>query len=300
MRALYRTWQAALAELTFAIRSRRALVTLCLYLLAGGGCMYGTISILGKMESALVEVLALPASEKTGVVSARIWQSKKFQRIVRDIVADKRVYADIEGSHPAELIYAWFVFLVSPLLVALVSAGRVAEDIGSGAVRYAIVRCTRLEWSFGKFFGQAFLIVAALAAGAVAAWGVAVFRLAGAEWASLLASMMLWGVKAWVYSLAWLGMALGVSHFSRTGGKAVSMALMVSFAFSILPVVLHMNAELFDLPQLEYLDVLVPGSARTLLWRSDPLIFISAVAHLLLLGVFYLLCGHSVFARRDA
>ena len=70
MRALWHIWQTALGEWGGAIRSRRALVLLVLYLGAAVLCMNGTISILGKMEKELATMLQLPDSGETGVVSA--------------------------------------------------------------------------------------------------------------------------------------------------------------------------------------------------------------------------------------
>ena len=50
MRSLWRIVQTALCEWENALRSRRALVLLLLYLAAAVLCMNGTISVLGKME----------------------------------------------------------------------------------------------------------------------------------------------------------------------------------------------------------------------------------------------------------
>ena len=52
-RSLHRIAQTALWEWSGAIRSRRALVLLLLYLASAVLCMNGTISILGKMEKEL-------------------------------------------------------------------------------------------------------------------------------------------------------------------------------------------------------------------------------------------------------
>ena len=53
MRALGRIWQVALNEWAGAIRSRRALVLLLLYVVAAVMCMYGTISAFSRMEKEL-------------------------------------------------------------------------------------------------------------------------------------------------------------------------------------------------------------------------------------------------------
>ena len=177
MRGLKSIVQTALCEWENALRSRRALVLLLLYLAAAVLCMNGTISVLGKMETELVRVLRLPDSGQTGVVSETLWKSKAFRNMVATAVDDRLVFEDISQRHPVELLYAWFAFLCAPILVVLVSGTRVADDLRTGVARYMLMRVTRLEWSLGKYVGQALMIVCALAVSAFGAWCVALYRL---------------------------------------------------------------------------------------------------------------------------
>ena len=177
MRGLKSIVQTALCEWENALRSRRALVLLLLYLAAAVLCMNGTISVLGKMETELVRVLRLPDSGQAGVVSETLWKSKSFRNMIAAGVDDRLVFEDISKRHPVELLYAWFAFFCAPLLVVLVSGTRVAEDLRTGVARYMLVRTSRLEWSLGKYAGQALMIACALAVSAVGAWCVALYRL---------------------------------------------------------------------------------------------------------------------------
>ncbi len=135
MRAIRCIWRTAISEWGGAIRSRRALVLLLLYLASAVLCMNGTISVLGRMEKELASMLQLPDAGETGVVSASLWKSKPFNRAVRSVVGDSPVLQDISGRHPVELLYAWFVFFCAPILTVLVAGTRISEDIRSGAVR---------------------------------------------------------------------------------------------------------------------------------------------------------------------
>ena len=218
MRSLWRIAQTALCEWENALRSRRALVLLLLYLAAAVLCMNGTISVLGKMETELVRVLRLPDSGQAGVVSETLWKSKSFRNMIAAGVDDRLVFEDISKRHPVELLYAWFAFFCAPLLVVLVSGTRVAEDLRTGVARYMLVRTSRLEWSLGKYAGQALMIACALAVSAVGAWCVALYRLPAATACRLFLPMLGWGASAWFYSLAWLGLALGLSHLTRRHG----------------------------------------------------------------------------------
>jgi len=299
--AFRRIWLTALYEWRGAIRSRRALVLFVLYLATAVLCMYGTISILGKMEVELSKILMLPGGSEAGIVSETLWKSEPFRRIVRSVVGDSLVFESLLSRHPVELLYAWFAFLLAPMLVVLVSGGSVAEDRRSGAVRYMLTRVTRLEWSVGKYMGQAMLIACAIALGAVGAWLVAWARMPSAPAFRILVPMLCWAAKAWAYSLAWLGLALGVSHFVRASGKAVALGILALFALSVMFGLVKMSVTLFGWPPaLVHLSVLSPAYSEDALWRGSPVALVGAAFHLVALGFVYLMAGAAVFARRDA
>ena len=295
-----RTIRVALFELAAAVRTRRAIVLVALYLAWSLLGMSGAITALGKMEDRLAEILQVEKVEgKSGVVSAALWKSKPFQQLVRSVVGDSLIYDDIVGKHPAELIYAWIVFLSVPLLTVLVATRRVAEEVKSGAAKYMLLRVTRLEWTLGKHLGIALLMLVGLLIGAVAAWIVAAFRLSGADIPALLPAMLLWSVKAWFLSLAWLGLALGVSHLFKSGAKADAVAILLMIAFSVVPAILKGFGSAWLGGKLLVLVRLFPSSVDAALWRSSFLPVAASATWLVMLGLLYLSVGHAVFARRD-
>ena len=295
-----RTIRVALFELAAAVRTRRAIVLVALYLAWSLLGMSGAITALGKMEDRLAEILQVEKVEgKSGVVSAALWKSKPFQQLVRSVVGDSLVYDDIVGKHPAELIYAWIVFLAVPLLTVLVATRRVAEEVKSGAAKYMLLRVTRLEWTLGKYLGIALLMLVGLLIGAVAAWIVAAFRLSGADIPALLPAMIVWSVKAWFLSLAWLGLALGVSHLFKSGAKADAVAILLMIAFSVVPAILKGFGSAWLGGKLLVLVRLFPSSVDAALWRSSFLPVAASATWLVMLGLLYLSVGHAVFARRD-
>ena len=301
MQGLRRIAQTALYEWGGAIRSRRALVVLLLYLASAVLCMNGTISVLGKMETELASVLQLPAADQTGVVSESLWRSKPFRNMVSKAVGNSLVFDDISRRHPVELLYAWFVFLCAPLLVVLVSGTRVAEDLRTGAVRYMLVRVTRLEWSFGKYCGQALMIACALALSALGAWVVAWCRLPGLTAAKMLLPMLEWGMRAWFYSLAWLGLALGLSHLTRSPGRATAYGIFAICVFMALPTILGFLCSAADWPGwVTEVEQLLPSGAKLALWRSAFTPVAAGAFQLFVLGMVYLMLGAAVFGRRDA
>ena len=287
-------------ELAASLRTKRAIALVAIYLVTSLFGMSGAITALGKMEDQLANILQVETVEgKSGVVSATLWKSKPFQRLARGVVGDSLVYDDIVGKHPAELIYAWIVFLAVPFLSVLASCRRVADDVKSGAAKYVLLRITRRQWTLGKYLGQAFLILAGLLVGAVGAWCVAAFRLSGADIPALLPAMILWSIKAWFLSLAWLGVALGISHVSGTGAKAQMFSIGALVAFSIAPYVVKLYADTVVGAKLQVLKSLFPSVVEDALWRASFAPVAAGAAWLVALGLMWLSFGHMVFAGRD-
>lgn len=300
MHALYRIGQVAVSEIAGAIRSRRALVILLLYLLASVFSMNGTITILGKVEHELVEVLQLPPSDETGVVSVTLWKSKIFQKMVRKAVNDDVVYADLEGRHPAELVYGWFAFLFTPLLVVLVAGNRISDDLRSGAIRYQIIRTTRGEWSIGKLLGQVGMIGLAVVFSALGAWAVVLYRLSGVGVFELLPALFGWSLRAWIYSWAWLGLILGLSHLTRSGARATAMGILAIGLLTALPFVLkHFATTEGWRAFLPMLDVFAPATILDSLWRQSGLPLAFAAAKSIILGSFFYSIALAFYLRRD-
>jgi len=300
LNALRQTWRVACYEWFDALRSRRALVVLLLYLAAAVCNMYWSINLLHKLETELASALQLPASEQAGVVSTALWKSKPFQRMMTKMTQNDLVLRDITGKHPVELIYAWFAFFYTPLLVVLVAGNRIAEEIGSGSVRYVIFRTSRASWSLGKFVGQTLMIGLALMLSGASAYAVAKFRLAGSGTPDLFLNMVQWSLRAWIYSIPYLGLAMGLSHLTRSSSKATVMgilAITLCFALSIL--IRHFTLDTGWRAYLPHLGQLLPDGHKMLLWRNAAAPLVAGSATLVTLGVCYLLTGYAFFRNRD-
>ena len=300
MNGLKQVWRVACYEWFDALRSRRALVVLLLYMTAAVCNMYWSINLLHKLENELVTVLQLPPSEHAGVVSTTLWKSKPFQRMMKEVTQNDLVLKDITGKHPVELIYAWFAFFYTPLLVVLVAGNRIAEDLGSGAVRYMIFRISRASWTIGKFIGQVLMIGFALVLSSIGAYAVAKYRLAGSGTPDLFLNMLEWSVRAWVFSFPYLGLAMGLSHLTKSGSKATVMgifAIAVCFVVSIL--LRHFTGDSGWRAYVPYLSLLVPEYHKMYMWRNALAPLITGTVYLMTLGFCYLLAGYAVFRRRD-
>lgn len=285
----------AVAELRAAVRSRRFLVVSLLFLAVAIAVMYWTISGFAAMEHEVLVGLGLPVSDNPGSVTMALWKSKPFLRVMERLTQNSLVFSDIVGRHPIVLAYAFFIFQIVPLLTLLVSSSRIAADLRSGTARYWFVRVTRDEWVLGMFFGEASLLAVSLLVAALAAWLTAIWRLQGVGCLGLLGGILDWSLRAWMYAFAWLGLFLGISQLARSGGKATALcilALMGAAAWT--PMLKNLGA-----PQLLHLDVFVPGSALSLMWRRSPGVLLQGAVQLAALAFLYLALGAAVLRRRD-
>lgn len=293
-------WRVACYEWFDALRSRRALVVLLLYMTAAVCTMNWSINILHKMETELSTLLQLPKSDRTGVVSTALWKSKPFQNMMKQVTQNDLVLQDITGKHPVELIYAWFAFFYAPLLVVLVAGNRIAEDLGSGAVRYVIFRTSRASWSMGKFIGQALMIGLALVLSGFGAYAVAKYRLAGSGTPDLFINILQWSLRAWVFSFPYLGLAMGLSHLTKSASKATVMGILaITVCFIVTVLLRHFTADTGWRSYLPYLGVLVPEDHKMYLWRNSLAPLVTGTVYLMTLGFCYLLAGYAVFRKRD-
>lgn len=286
-------------ELADGLRSRRAAVVLLLYIAAAVLTMNATISGLLRLEKELASVLQLDVGDRAGAVTDALWKSERFRRIVGELVRDPALVRDLFGTPPIVLIYGGLAFFYTPLLVMLVTSGRIAEELASGSARYVLYRTSRLSWVTGKWLGQAAMIGIALLMGAAGAWCLARLRMVAGDAAATSFGVLLWAGRAWLYSLAYVGLALGVSLLVRSPGKATALALLVWFALMVLSwASTHYYGE--GIRQLWHLGTLLaPHAHRFDLWRSQAALVIPSAVHLTALSFCYLYAGYAWFRMRD-
>ena len=171
-------WVVLRYELADTIRSRRVVILLLLYLAGAMLTCNGFITAMHKLETQLADTLALPAASSAGVVTDTLWRSKTFRRMVISLVGNKEIALEILSVPPIAVIYGWLAFMFTPVLVTLSAAGRIAEEVSSGSVRYVLTRTSRPAWCIGKFMGQACEVLLALVLSAIGTWSLARFHMA--------------------------------------------------------------------------------------------------------------------------
>ena len=286
-------------ELADSARSRRAIVMMLLYMI---GAMAGTalfIGILNGIEREMTRSLGITASDNSGGVTATLWKSEAFRKTVTHLVGNTALAESLLAVPPLALFYGWLTFAFGPVLVMLTSSTRIAEEIASGSVRFVMFRVGRWQWCVGKFIGQALQVLLAFLLSAVAAWVVGMFRMHSFEPWSTAAYMLVFAVKAWVYAMPFLGLALAISQFCAIPNLALAFGVISLVGVSIT----SRLCSWLDGDGWRHIwgvvNLFMPGSHRENLWWNDVSHLVPGVAFLLGLAALYMMIGYARFARRD-
>jgi hypothetical protein len=286
-------------ELADSIRSRRTAVLLLLYL---AGAMAGTllfIKTLHQVEAQVAETLGVQAVKQAGSVTAALWKSAGFRHILIGLAGDRDLAERLLGIPPLALFYGWISFAFSPLLTVLMSSSRMAEEVWLGSVRFVLFRSSRLAWCLGKFLGQAFQLLPALLLSAAGAWCAGRWSMSSFEPMATAGAMLVFVWKAWVYTIAYLGLASGISLVCRSPHLATALALVWLTVVSALARVAEHFAGDGWRRIWDAVALLTPASHYADLWRFDPAHLVPAMIFLIALGFLYLFAGYAVLQRKD-
>lgn len=198
-------------------------------------------------------------------------------------------------SHPALLSGVFAIELLAvPLFIASGAFNQLSGDLQYGAVRYQLLRVSRLELYLGRFFGMAiftWILVSFVLTAVVAYLGL---RLDLYEWSELI-SWGLRGVFAFgVLSLPYVALCSLVSaNVSSPFGSLV----LSSAAVVVVPTVALSAMEAWK--PLGKLIYLLPWGVQHRLFHPDTGEVVEAALACLLYTVVYLAIGYLLFRKRD-
>lgn len=300
MRAFWRSvWLVARFELADAGRSRRAATLLLLYLAAATLGCNAFINVMHRLEAQLADLLQVGSASSAGIVTDALWKSERFRHMMISLVGDRETAMGLLSTPPVSLVYGWLAFLYTPAFVLMFASTRISGDVETGAARFVLFRTSRLAWCLGKYAGQALMLVLALALSAAGAWAVAHVRLAGMDGPLVARTMLVLAAKAWLYSLAFLGMALGLSQLSRSPNACMALGFVIWMGLGMLTWIARRAAGGALEGLWDGLLLLTPQGHQLDLWHRDAAHLASAAAYLVTLGLAYLGIGHAFFARKN-
>jgi ABC-type transport system involved in multi-copper enzyme maturation permease subunit len=287
-------------ELVDALRSRKALALLGLYVAASGAAASLFLRVLKEIETNAASLLHVAPTTHTGTMTSVLLQSDSFREMLGRLVGDPKLVDALAAIPPMALFYGWLTLALVPALVVLTSTDAIAGELQSGEARYALVRVDRLSWAVGKLLGQALLMALGIALGGMAVWIVGVVGWAGFERIPSAIWIVRLGARAWIYGFAWLGVALAVSQLTASAAIARGLGVCALLGIGILgsllewPMIHRRAPVLFD-----SIRTLVPAEHTLGLWQPAFADRAPSIVMLLSLGCAYFALGHRRLARRD-
>ncbi len=296
---LRNTWTVTLHELTDSIRSRRAIVLLILYALNAIVATLIFVKVLHEIENQFEKAVGVAQAEKAGGTTSALWKNRSFREMVSHLVGNRETAEKLLETPPLALFFGWLSFFYTPLLVMLMSASRISEEIWSGSVRFVMFRTSRLSWCAGKYAGQALQLLVALLLSGLAAWITGWCRLAFFDPGANAIAIAIFSMKAWIYGIAFLGLAMGVSQVIASPNVATAVGFIVMVVFAVLSMLAEWVVRQPWREILNVVDLLVPGGHKMDLWLPDAMHVGTATVFLLALGAAYMLAGYAGFSRRN-
>lgn len=287
-------------ELVDSLKSKRVWVLMILFC---AGAVAGTaifLHVLHGMEQQMAAALKIPPTQTTGGASSTVWKSSVFRdMLVHLLKGDRELAESLLSYQIISIFFAWIAFAFGPLLAVLTCGARVVEEIWTGSARFVLFRISRGAWYAGKFAGQAVLFLLALLAGAVTTWVFACLRMEGIDRSAALAEIFLFSCKAWVFGLAYLGLANGVSLMCRSPVVATVVSLIAMIVVSTGRAVAQACSGPGWRSLLDLVARLAPGAHSLDWWRPDAAHALPAGLFLLCLTVGYSFCGYILLSRKD-
>lgn len=287
-------------ELLDSIRSKKALALLILYLtasLAGTALFIRTVE---AIEAALADTLAVARTAQAGTMTSALFRSDQFRKILAGMVGDARLADDLANTPPLALFYGAFALALVPLLVVLSASDTIALEVSTGAVRYSLVRCDKLSFSLGKFFGQVGLMVIGVFVGALGCYVLGAFSLASFDAGGTAYWMLALSTRTCFFGFSFLGVAFLVSQLTASVNLARAGGILLWFLLTVGHHLLDLDKVKASFPVLApTLQALFPGAHRLDLWRPEFWQRFSAEAMLVGLGGLFFTLGYLRFARRD-
>lgn len=282
-------------DLLEALRSRKAVVLLALYVLGSLGAAAIFIQVLGAIRDRLESDLGHVVDTK------QLMESPGMARIAGALVGDAEVASAVVAIPPMALFYGWMAMSFVPLLVLFTSADAIAGDVQSGAVRFSLFRIDRLSWAAGKLVGQTCLMAMGVLSGALAAWAMGALWLEGMPRGLTAYWLLRISGRTIVYCFAYLGMVMCASQLARTPIRAGGLALMIVFGSALTGNLLDAEPIVTRAPKLfAALGMLFPNGHYLSLWHPALLESGLAAVALVAIGLGFFALGFWRFSTRDA
>jgi len=264
-------WRIARFDLSTAIRTKRALFALILYILIaiGTGAVAVSIegSVIAPMRGTAKAVDAMASVDGSGV--------KKIEDVLVFFLGDADVAHELLDMPLFVAGFFWVTLSFLPFLIAMMSADLVSSEVRGRSARFLLLRCPREALLFGKVMSHGLLVVIATMVANVALFLYALAQLPAFDTVQALTLM----TRFWCLSICFGFCYLSLAALVSTLIDSVPVAILALMGILILFSILSMN---------DALSPLVPSHYKLGLWSPRPATAAISVAAYLGFGVVFL------------
>lgn len=282
-----------------ALRTWQAVALMTLYGVACSGATWLFTRVIGEMEEKVAETMGVATTDTPGTLLAQLTTHEEYRRMIGFMIGDEAIVDAVLGWPALAIFFLWLGFGLLPFLASVTAAETISQDLRTHTIRYEALRTGRLELVLGRFAGQALLVGFATFVGAAATFTVATTQMVGNDPIALAQGLLTLGVRAWAFSLPFVGVGIGCSQLTATPAWARVMAIALTFSSWLALGAAHgledddtwwwVSAILFQaLPQGWMRGFWAPG-----------LDWLAAAVPCTAFGLAAVALGFAVFARRD-
>jgi hypothetical protein len=212
-----------------AIRTWQAVSLMTLYGVACSGATWLFTRVIGEMEDKVAEAMGVATTDTPGTLLNELATHEEFRRMIGFMIGDDTLVDAVIGWPALAIFFLWLGFGLLPFLASVASAETISQDLRTHTIRYEALRTGRLELVLGRFAGQALLCALATVVGAIATFTVAMTQMVGNDPVALANGLAALGVRAWAFSLPFVGVGIGCSQLTATPAWARVLAIATTF-----------------------------------------------------------------------
>ena len=284
-------------EVLRALRTWRAIALFTLYGLATAGAAYVFTLTLWAIEQGVAEQFGLAKTKKPGAMMETLMEQESLRTMLQGMVGDPELLDQVLAVPVLAIFNLWFGTVLLPYFAATTSAESLSIDIGSRALRFEALRTGRLELVAGRYVGQLFLTGSATMISVVGVWLVGMFAMVGNEPLELFNWLCWLSLRAWFFSMPFVG--IGIACSQMTGWPMVARVLALATTTGTWFGTMLMRY-LQDGDYAVIADIglqILPQGWMTQMWEPTGWM-VPAVVYAFLGPAFALVC-YPLFARRD-
>lgn len=285
MRVLQDTWRIARFDLMTAIRTKRALVALLIYLagaLATGGVLVWVETQFGdKIQMARTAIDTADAMS-----SIKADAPKAYEALSTITDGDEAMARHLLHMPLVLLGFFWTTLTFLPLLVALVSYDIVNSEVTNRSARFVLLRTDRLSLLLGKMLSHGLLFLAVTIAANLALFIYAWMKLPTFDLLPAAGLLLRFWLLTVPFGFCYIALAALVS--SLVDGAGMSMTVMVGVLIAL--GILSTSADL---------GFLSPSSFKLGLWSPEFLKMLGSALAFVGFGAIFLGGAYARLRWRD-